>query len=167
MILETNKLEEALTYLDDAYSGRMHELAEKIGVSRATISVVLKLRTTTKRNARALVGLWMKETASETDSLKEILPPYRAAPPSPLGHIIMEGRDWSMRVPFYAEESLNQAAQTAATRLLKSVSAAAGAHTPPSPADEADALAFRLAHSAPSSPPANPAPHTPAGSATP
>jgi len=38
--------------------------------------------------------------------------------PEPLLHIPFRGRDWSMNVPVYAEESLNEAVMQAAARLL-------------------------------------------------
>jgi hypothetical protein len=115
--LESNNLEAALTFLERAYAGRLSELGKKIGVSRPTVSVLLKHRTTTERNATALIKLWRKEAGLETDEpdAKAATEPTEARP---LGHIPFRGRDWSMDVPVYADESRNEAVMRAAARLL-------------------------------------------------
>jgi len=117
MPLESNNLEAALIFLERAYDGRLSELGEKIGVSRPTVTVLLKKRATTKRNAKALIALWRKEAWLETDGqgAKASTEPTEARP---LGHIPFEGRDWKMNVPVYADSARNEAVMRAAARLL-------------------------------------------------
>jgi len=68
---ETNNLEDALIFLSSRYEGRLAELAEKIGVSRPTVSVFLKTRKTTRRNENAILDLWEKEKALAAHPQKE------------------------------------------------------------------------------------------------
>jgi hypothetical protein len=117
MMSETNNLEAALTFLEDAYAGRTQELAVKLGVSRPTVSVLLKLRKTTKRNEKAVLELWKQETASKVD-VPDAAGRWEARP---LGHIAMKGRDWEMQVPFYADDAQTAHALRAAKALLNAV----------------------------------------------
>lgn len=121
---EINSLETALLFLERAYAGRTQELAEKIGVKRPTISVLLKRRKTTKRNATALIKLWKKEAGLETDE-PEAKASTESTKDRPIGHIPIKGhdrdRDWEMSVPVYADESRNDVVLASAVRLLNAV----------------------------------------------
>jgi len=117
---ENHNLEAALLFLERAYDRRTQELAEKIDVKRPTISILLKTRKTTKRNAKALIKLWKKEAGLETDE-PEVKASTESTEAKPIGSIPFQGRDWKMQVPFYEDEALTEKALAAARALIKSL----------------------------------------------
>lgn len=86
MTSDPHTLSGALTDLKRVYAGRLHELAEKIGVSRSTVSVALNRGPVGDRTLEDLIEVWRKEIASESNSMKDDSPSYRAgtepAPPA-------------------------------------------------------------------------------------
>ena len=127
MNVESNNVEAALIFLKNSYVGRIKELAEKLGLNRSTVSVFLTKQKAPKKHHKAILHQWRVENGLEKPTESNV----GSGAPQPLGHIPFRGRDWSMDVPVYAEESLNDAVLKAVDRLL--CVARGGTTAPPSP----------------------------------
>jgi hypothetical protein len=126
-----NNFTETLTDIIRITNESWSELGKRFFLNKSQISMLKNGRIEPNKHLRRLFeselerlrgGKPAREVASESMPAARVECEAR-----PLGHIPFRGRDWSMDVPVYAEESRNEAVMRAAARLLSVARVAADA----------------------------------------